>query len=363
MDLREVEARIGELQTAVQARGLTYRADLDFALKRLSVEQLTAEYERVRALAQVVIDDLSIDTRKHRALIEALQTDIAELRRELETTTDEALKEEARLQISTLRGHQEDIQTIQAQGRAEIATLETEVRALVDPTLTEATRLQIAQLQTEIEVIQDRIATSRETQAQIKRALLDAGPDEQAGLKGAYLDRAVEIAGEQVALDEVQTLVASIRESFIDPALAGDLHARQELKAEIRGSNAQAAVFLQEIAEQIAEIRASQIDPARAEQVQALRAEIFEIAVGIDQLQDMMAANAVEIAQGQAVLRRLREDYREGLRDLQRVQSVAAIEAAYGVAVASLQADLGQARSSKNRIRVQLAEVRHEYQA
>ncbi len=279
----------------------------------------------------------------------------------VEAVTDEALKEAARLQISTLQGHKEDIQTIQAQGRAEIAALETEIAGLVDPTLTEETRARIAQLQTEIEGLQDHIATYRETQAQIKRALLDAGVDEVQGLKVAYLDLQVLIAGESVALDEIQTLVAGLRETFIDPELAGELHARQELAVEIRANNAQAAVFLQEIDEQIAEIRTAQIDPARAEQAWALRAEISFIAVDIDVLQDAMAANAVGIAEGQAALRQLRADYQAGLRDLQRVQSVAAIDAAYRADLEALQGELGQARSSKNRLRVQLAEVKYEY--
>ena len=176
-----------------------------------------------------------------------------------------------------------------------------------------------------------------------------------------FLDLAVLIATDHFAIDETQTLIAGLRETFIDPELAGDLHARQELTQEIRANNAQAAVFLQEIDEQIAEIRLAQIDPARVGQAQALRARIFEIAVDVDYLQDVMAENAVEIATGQATLRRLREGYQADLRDLQRVESVAAIEATYGADVAALQTELGQARNSKNRIRVQLAEIRFEY--
>jgi len=280
--LREVEARIGELQTAIQARGLQRNADLAFAQQRATVEQLSSLYNLEQAQLREDRDTLSIETREYREDIEELQTEISGLRLQLEVATDEALKEDARLQIGTLQAHKEDIQTIQAEGRAEISTLEAEISGLVDPTLTEQLRLQIASLQTEIETIQDAISVDRETQAEIKRALLDAGPDEIQGLKEQYLDLAVQVASELVALDEVQTLIAGLRETGIDPELAGDLHARQELMAEIRANNAQAAVFLQEIDQSIVEIRLTQIDPERVGRLEMLR-------FGINELQILMS--------------------------------------------------------------------------
>jgi len=359
--LREVEARIGELQTAIQARGLQRDADLAFAQQRATVEELTGLYNWDQAGLQVDRDTLSIETREYRENIEELQTQIAGLRLELETTTDEALKEGARLQITTLQAHQEDIQTLVAKGRAEIATLEAEISGLVDPTLTEQVGLQIAGLQTEIETIQDTISVYRETQAESKRALLDAGLDEIQGLKAQYLDLAVKIAGELVALDEVQTLIAGLRELNIDPELAGDLHARQELMAEIRANNAQAAVFLQEIDQSIVEIRLTQIDPERVECLQLLRFEIASLQIEIEQVQDDIAADAVSIAELQAALRRLAERYRADLSELARVTSVEAVEAAYRADLGTLRDELARARANKNSLRVQLAEVQYEY--
>lgn len=359
--LREIEARIGELQTAIQARGLQRDADIAFARQKATVEELTSLYNWDQSQLRETRDTLSIESREYREDIEELQTEIAGFRLELETTTDEALKEDARLQVSTLQAHKEDIQTIQAQGRAEIATLEAEIAGLVDPTLTEQLRLQIAGLQTEIERYQDDIAEARQSQAEIKRALLDAGPDEQANLKRTYLNLQVAIAGGLVDLDEIQTVIAGLREVGIDPELVGDLHTRQELTAEIRANNAQAAVFLQEIDESIAEIRLTQIDPERAGALQVLRACIANLQILIEQTQDQIAANAVVIAELQAALRRLTEKYRRDLSDLARVTSVEAVEATYRADVETLQAELARARANKNSLRVQLAEIHYEY--
>ena len=359
--LREVEARIGELQTAIQARRLQRDADVAFARQKATVEELTGLYNWDQSQLRERRDTLSIEDRKHREDIEGLQTEIAGLRLQLEVTTDEALKEDARLQIATLQAHREDIQTIQAQGRAEIATLEAEIAGLVDPTLTEAIRLQIAGLQTEIEGIQDAVSEYRETQAIIKRALLDAGPDEIQGLKEQYLDLQVWIAGELVAIDTAQTTIAGLREAGIDPELAGDLHVRQELIAEIRANNAQAAVFLQEIDEGVIEIRLTQIDPERVGALQALRTEIANLQILIEQAQDQIAVNMTAIAGVQAALRRLTEKYRSDLSDLVRVTSVEAVEVTYRADLEALQAELAQARASKNQLRVELAEVKYEY--
>jgi len=359
--LREVEARIGELQTAIQARGLQRDADIAFARQRATVEQLSSLYNLEQAQLRETRDTLSIENREYREDIEELQTQIAGLRLELETTTDEALKETARLQVATLQAHKEDIQTIQAEGRAEIAMLEAEISGLVDPTLTEQLRSQIAELQSDIEWIQDTISVCRETQAQIKRALLDAGPDEIQGLKAQYLDLAVEVSGELVELDELQTKIAGLRELNIDPELAGDLHSRQELMAEVRANNAQAAVFLQEIDQSIVEIRLTQIDPERAGALQALRVGIAGLQIKIEQAQDQIAAGAVSVAELQAALKRLAERYRADLSDLARVTSAEAVEAAYRADLGTLQDELARARANKNSLRVQLAEVQYEY--
>lgn len=361
VDLREVEARIGELQTAIQARTLQYQTDTDLARRRVTVEELTRLSEADLNVIKAQRDAYAIETREYREDIEELQTEIAALRLELEGATDAALEEEARLQIATLQGHQEDIQTIAAEGRAEIATLEAEISGLVDPTFSEELRQRIAGLQTEIEAIQDTISGYREAQAESKRALLDAGLDEIQGLKALYLDLAVQIAGETVAIDEIQTLIASLREVGIDPELAGELHQRQELMAMISANNSQAAVFLQEIDQEIVTLRLERIDPAQAGKVQSLRVQIAEIRVQIDQLQDAIAGLSTASTEAQAAIGRLREAYKRDLQDLQRVESLAVVEASYRADVADLQAELGQARSNKNGLRVQLAQIQFEY--
>jgi len=361
VDLREVEARISELQTAIQARTLQYQTDTDLARRRVTVEELTRLSEVDLDVIREQRDTYAIETRKYREDIEALQTEIAGLRLDLEKSIDAALQEEARLQIATLQGHQEDIQAIAAEGRAEIASLEAEIVGLVDPTISKELQLRIAGLQTEMEVIQDAISGYREAQAQSKRALLDAGVDQVQGLKALYLDLAVQIAGEMVAIDEIQTLIAALRELGIDPELAGELHQRQELMAEVRANNAQAAVFLQEIDQAIVTIRLEQIDPAQAGKVQGLRVQIADAQLGIDQVQDAIAGLSTASTEAQAAISRIREAYKRDLQDLQRVQSVAAVEASYRADVADLQAELGQARNNKNGLRVQLAQIQFEY--
>ena len=361
MDLREVEARIGELQNAIQARTLQYQADTALAKQRVSVDQLTGEYDTGRAQVQEVIDTYAIETREYREEIEALQTQIAVLLVELEDVVDESLTEAARLQIAQLQAHKEEIQTILSEGRAEIAVLEAEIHGLVDPTFTEELRGQIADYQVLIEAVQDEIALLRLDQAQITRRLLDATVDEVPLLKAGYLDLAVTIAEHLVIIDEAQTEIAGLREASIDPGLAGDLHSRQGLIEEIRANNSQAAVFLQEIDQSVVTIRLEQIDPERVAQTQGLRREILVTRVQIDQYQDVIAADSTAIAEAQAALGRLSEGYKRGLRDLQRVGSLEAVEASYRADIGALQAELGQARDSKNGLRVQLAEVQYEY--
>jgi len=359
--LREVEARIGELQTAIQARTLQYQADTALAKQRVSVDQLTGEYDAGRAQVQLVIDTYAIETREYREEIEALQTQIAVLLVELEDVVDESLTEAARLQIAQLQAHKEEIQTILSEGRAEIAVLEAEIHGLTDPTFTEELRGQIADYQVLIEAVQDEIALLRLDQAEITRRLLDATVDEVPMLKAGYLDLAVTIAEHLVTIDEAQTEIAGLREASIDPELAGDLHSRQGLIAEIRATNSQAAVFLQEIDQSVVTIRLEQIDPERVAQTQILRRQILELRVQIDQYQDVIAADSTAIAEAQAALGRLSEGYKRGLRDLQRVGSLEAVEADYRTDIGALQAELGQARDSKNGLRVQLAEVQYEY--
>jgi len=361
VDLREVEARIGELQNAIQARTLQYQADTALAKKRVSVDQLTGEYDTGRAQVHEVIDTYAIETREYREEIEALQTQIAVLLVELEDVVDESLTEAARLQIAQLQVHKEEIQTILSEGRAEIAVLEAEIHELVDPTFTEELRGQIADYQVMIEAVQDVIASLRLDQAEITRQLLDVPVDQVPLLKAEYLDLAVSIAERLVTIDEAQTEIAGLREASIDPELAGDLHSRQGLIEEIRANNSQAAVFLQEIDQSVVTIRLEQIDPERVAQTQGLRREILETRVQIDQYQDVIAADSTAIAEAQAALGRLSEGYKRGLRDLQRVGSLEAVEASYRADIGALQAELGQARDSKNGLRVQLAEVQYEY--
>jgi len=361
VQLREVEARVGELQNAIQALGLSYQDDLALARQRLTVEQLTREHEANRADLQATLDALSIENRVYRESIEELQTQIAVLRLQLEVTVDESLTESARLQIATLQGQKEAIQTIVSQGKVEIATLEAELAALVDPTLGRLIQQQIASLQIEIEVRQDAVQEYQVRQAQITRALLDAGPDEVRALKEQYLDLAIAIADELLGVDEAQTLIAGLREQDINPKLASDLHTRQELIAEIRANNAQGLVLQQEIDEETAAVRLAQIVTGQVAAVEALREAILQLRLEIDQTEDGIAANMTGIAELQADIRQSRAAYTLSLANLQRVFSVDAVEQGYRTDLATLQAELTQARSSKNRLRVQLAEIQYEY--
>jgi len=363
VELRRTEARIGELQNAIEARRLQYQADLALARKRVTAEQIASEYEEQRAEIQQLIDTLSVENRHYRETIDRLQTEIAEVRVQLESVIDESLKEEARLQIAVLQAQKEAVQTIIAQGREQIAGLEEEITSLVDPTFTREIQRQIATLRREIEEHQDTVAAYVTRQAEITRALLDAGIDEIQPLKEQLLDLQIAIAEEQQAIDQLQTAVAGLREANVDPELAADLHTRQELIAEIRTINAEAQTHLQELDERIADIRLHQIDPERSAEVEVLRQRIVELRAEIEHVEDEIAANNTAIAEYRAQLNRLHEDYQRRLRDLQRVASVEQVEASYRTDLQRLRTELAQAREAKNSLRVQLAEVKYEYVA
>lgn len=361
VELRRVEARIGELQNAIEARRLQYQRDLALARKRIDVEQVTSEYQQQRSEVQQLIDELNIDNRHHREAIEELQTAIAQARLELEGVIDEALKDEAKRQIAVLKQQIEAVQTIIAQGKAEIARLEEEITELIDPTFTRATQREIESIKRQIEERQDIIASYTVRQAEIARLLLDAGPDEVRALKEELLDLQIAIAREQEAIDNYQTLIAELREANVDPALAAELHTREELIAEIRTINAEAQAHVQELNERIADIRLHQIDPERTAEVQRLREHILTLRAEIEEHEDEIAANNAAIAEYKARLNRLYEDYQQSLRDLRRVESVDKVEASYRADIQRLQGELAQARAAKNELRIRLAEVRYEY--
>ena len=361
VELREIEASIGEWQNAIQARGLQFKNDQELAKQRLTVEGLEQEYIKNKRAINYQINHITTKNKESLLTIDEIQTEIASIVLAMELVIDESLLEQGKLSIAKLKEQRELIEAIVVEAQVEIAELENAIIVLVDQSLTTVIQQDIAVLQEEIEVLQDKIAADVVVLAQIKRDLLDATADEAVALMTLNLDTELAIAQNQELIDHLQTEIQGFRINNVRPELVKDLNDRQDLISALQVEIAEADILFQEIDATIAHIRVEQIDPASIQEIEKLQTAVLAFRVKIENEQDVIAANNVLISDHRAQLRGLGAQYQQSLIDLQRVESMAVVVSTYNRDLSTLQSGLATDRNRKNMLKVALAKLKYQF--